>query len=69
MSEYELPLSEGFLLTIFGMFIGCFSGALACILKSRCTRITCGCFTIERNVIPPNELRNVSVDIPTSTRN
>ena len=69
MSEYELPLSEGFLLTVFGMFIGCFSGALACILKSRCTRITCGCFTIERNVIPPNELRNVSVDIPTSTRN
>lgn len=65
----ELPLSEGFLLTVFGMFIGCFSGALACILKSRCTRITCGCFSIERNVIPPNELRNVSVDIPTSTRN
>jgi hypothetical protein len=60
----ELPLSEGFLLTVFGMFIGCFSGALACILKSRCTKITCGCFTIERNVIPPNDLQNVSIDIP-----
>lgn len=69
MSEYELPLSEGFLLTIAGMFIGCFSGVLACVLKSRCTRISCGCFTIERSVIPPADLRNVSVDIPTSTRN
>jgi hypothetical protein len=65
----ELPLSEGFLLTVFGMFIGCFSGALACILKSRCTRISCCGVSIERNVIPPNDLQNVSVDIPTSTRN
>lgn len=65
----ELPLSEGFLLTVFGMFIGCFSGALACILKSRCTRISCCGVSIERNVIPPNELRNVTVDIPNNVRN
>ena len=59
----ELPVSEGFLLTVTGLFIGCFSGFLACILKSRCTKISCGCFSIERSVIPPNELRNVTVDL------
>ena len=59
----ELPVSEGFLLTIAGMFIGCFSGMLACILKSRCTRISCCGVSIERSVIPPNELRNVTVDL------
>lgn len=69
MSEYQLPLSEGFLLTVAGMFIGCFSGVLACILKSRCTRISCCGVSIERSVIPPSELRNVSVDLPNSTRN
>ena len=71
MSELSanLPVSESLILTGFGMFLGCFAGLLSCILKSRCTSISCGCFKIERDVIPADTLQNVNIAIPTSTNN
>lgn len=62
MSE-TLPISESFLLTAIGMLIGCCGGVLTCILKSRCTKISfCG-ITLERDVIPANNIDSVNVDL------
>jgi len=41
MSEKELPVSESFLITCFGLFGGFLGGILTCILRSRCVRIKC----------------------------
>lgn len=58
--------SEGFLLSAAAMIGACCAGFLTCILKSRCTRISCGCFSIERDVIPAAELNNVQVNTTTN---
>ena len=40
MSE-SLPVSEGFIIAIFGGLAATLAGILACGLKSRCSRIKC----------------------------
>ena len=66
MSETQLPVSESLILTALGMIGACCAGILSCILKSRCTKISCGCFSIERDVIPASEINNVQVNTTTS---
>jgi len=58
--------SEGFLLSAAAMVGACCAGMLTCILKSRCTRISCCGISIERDVIPPTELNNVQVNTTTN---
>jgi len=58
--------SEGFLLSAAAMVGACFAGMLTCILKSRCTRISCCGISIERDVIPAAELNNVQVNTTTN---
>ena len=65
MSESILPVSESLILTALGMIGACCAGMLTCILKSRCTKISCGCCSIERDVIPAAELNNVQVNTTT----
>ena len=60
----ELPVSESFMITIFAGFAGVLAGVLACGLKSRCSRIKCCCIECDRNVIPPDQLNNVRVELP-----
>lgn len=58
--------SEGFLLSAAAMVVACCAGMLTCILKSRCTRISCCGISIERDVIPAAELNNVQVNTTTN---
>jgi len=58
--------SEGFLLSAAAMVCACCAGMLTCILKSRCTRISCCGISIERDVIPASELNNVQVNTTTN---
>ena len=59
----KFPLSESFIITIVGAFLGCISGMLACILKSRCSKIKfCGIECL-RDPIPVTELDKVDVDM------
>ncbi len=58
--------SEGFLLSAAAMVVACCAGMLTCILKSRCTRISCCGISIERDVIPASELNNVQVNTTTN---
>jgi len=61
MSEFALPISEGFLLSAGAMLFACCAGFLSCILKSRCSEIKfCG-ISIKRDVIPATELNNVQI--------
>ncbi len=50
------------------VFIGAIGGVIAmilsCILKSRCSKIRCCCFEVERDVIRSSQLHNVSVQNP-----
>jgi len=59
----SFPLSESFIITIVGAFLGCISGMLACILKSRCSKIKCCGIECNREPIPVAELDNVVVDM------
>ena len=54
-------LNESFLLTMTGLFMGCFSGLLVYCLKSRCRRIECCCLKLERDTIPSNELNSINL--------
>lgn len=69
MTLSELPVSEGFIIAIFGGMGALLAGILACGLKSRCSRIKCCCVECDRDVIPARDLNNVSVDIPNPTIN
>ena len=61
----ELPVSEGFIIAIFGGLGATLAGILACGLKSRCSRIKCCCIECDRDVIPASNLPDVRVEIPT----
>ena len=61
----ELAVSEGFIIAMFAGLSALIAGVLACALKSRCSRIKCGCIECDRDVIPVASLNNVRVDIPT----
>ncbi len=60
MSDNSFPISDStFLLSTFGIIATCFSGFLAFILKSRCTRISCCGLVIDRDVIPPDQINQL----------
>jgi hypothetical protein len=59
----ELPISEGFLLSAGAMLMGVAAGCLSCVLKSRCQKIKCCGIECERDVIPSQDLANVSVQM------
>jgi hypothetical protein len=67
MSEQQInerfPLSESFVITIVGALLGCVSGVLACVLKSRCSTIKCCGIECQRVPIPITELDKVEVDL------
>jgi len=67
MSEQQIsekfPLSESFIITIVGALLGCISGMLACVLKSRCSKIKFCCIECLREPIPVAELDKVEVDL------
>ena len=62
-----LPVSEGFILALFGGFVGFVGGILTCALKSRCSRIKCCCLECDREVLPPKDLNSVNVEMPPIT--
>ena len=58
-----LPVSEGFIIAMFGGFGALVSGILVCCLRSRCTSIKfCG-VECQRDVIPPDQLDAAQVNI------
>jgi len=59
----ELPVSEGFIISIIGIFGGIFGGFLTFLLRSRCKNIKCCCVECEREVLQGNELQAVQVDV------
>ena len=59
----ELPVSEGFILAIFGGICAILAGILTCGLRSRCSRIKICCIECDRDVIPSTELNGVSVNV------
>ena len=61
----QLPVSEGFIIAIFGGVGATLAGILACGLKSRCSRIKCCCIECDRDVIPSRDLNGVTVEVPT----
>ena len=61
-----LPVSEGFILALFGGFVGFVGGILTCALKSRCSRIKCCCVECERDVLPPADLNTATIEMPTT---
>ena len=62
-SSATMPVSEGLILSVGAMLMGCIAGVLTCVLKSRCTKISfCG-ISCERDVIPPTDLENVQVSM------
>ena len=60
----ELPVSESFILTSFGILTGFIGAVLTYCLKSRCSEIKfCGVYC-KREVLTGNELNDVSIEIP-----
>jgi len=54
-------LDDTFILALVGIIGGGGVYLLTFCLKSRCRVINCFCVKCERDVIPPNELNNISV--------
>ena len=59
----EMPVSEGFIISMFGIFGGILGGFLTFLLRSRCKNIKCCCITCERVVLEGQELENVAVEV------
>lgn len=49
-------------LTFTGILSACVSGTLVYLLKSRCTRIACGCVSCEREPISEENLNSVALE-------
>ena len=60
MSE-GLPVSESFIIALFGGISGIVMLILSCGLKSRCVRIKCGCWECDRDVLEPQHFASVDV--------
>jgi len=70
MSELEketfthfIEVNGTWLLSFVAMLSACISGTLVYFLRSRCTRIQCGCVTCERQPLSEDNLNNVNLDI------
>ena len=68
MITEQLPISEGFILAIIASLLGCFTGFLKFILKSRCRTINCCCNLISC-IREPIELTAIEVEARTTTGN
>ena len=55
----DLPVSESFILTTFGIITGFIGATLTFCLKSRCSEIKCCCVYCKRDVIPASEINNI----------
>ena len=54
--QSSLPVTETFLITITTGILGALSGLCVCMLKSRCTKIKCCGFEVDRDVIPARDV-------------
>ena len=67
MSESNQPVpyyyffDDTFILTILGLLGGCGTAIISYFLRSRCTRIRCGCIECIREPLPPDQ---VSIEVP-----
>lgn len=59
-SEF-INTNSNFLLSTFGIIGMGIAGCLLFVLKSRCRTIKCGCIECERDVIPTEELNNITL--------
>ena len=64
MSELPTWFNGTLILSLFAGFSTLCVGCLACILKSRCTKIKCCGFEVERDVIPVKDLNSVKLEMP-----
>jgi len=70
MSELEketfthfIEVNGTWVITFTGILSACISGTLVYFLRSRCTRIQCGCVSCERQPLSEDNLNNVNLDI------
>mgnify|MGYP005807568293 CR=1 FL=1 len=54
--------NTAFLLTLFGLFGAGLSGLAMCLLKSRCTTITCCCLKCDRSVLSEQAVTELSAE-------
>lgn len=57
----------GFVLTLVGLIGAGSAYCLTYFLKSRCTRIKCGCIECLREPIAENQLNEIQIDFPRGT--
>ena len=69
MSEVEretftkfIEINGTWVLTFTGILSACVSGTLMYFLKSRCTRINCGCVSCERDPISEDHLNAATLN-------
>lgn len=60
-------IDGGFVLTLVGLIGAGSAYCLTYFLKSRCTRIKCGCIECLREPISENQLNEVQIDVPRGT--
>ncbi len=53
---YHHYFDDTFILTVLGMVGGCGTALIAYFLKSRCTRIRCGCIECIREPLPADQV-------------
>ena len=58
-----MPVSESFILACVGVISGCVGGILTFLLRSRCTEISCCCFSCKRNVLEGEDIERGRVSI------
>ena len=70
MSEVEpetftnfIEVNGTWLLSFVAMLSACVSGTLVYFLKSRCTRIKCGCVSCEREPLSEGNINSVSLGV------
>ena len=68
MSELEtetfthfIEVNGTWVITFTGILSACVSGTLVYLLKSRCTRIQCGCLSCERQPLSEDHLNDVNL--------
>lgn len=64
MSELPTWFNGTLILSLFAGFSSLCVGCLACVLKSRCTKIKCCGFEVERDVIKASDFKNVNISVP-----
>lgn len=60
-------IDGGFVLTLVGLIGAGSAYCLTYFLKSRCTRIKCGCIECLREPISEDQLNEVQIDVPRGT--